>query len=133
MTEEQIKAQSKIPREFKNVRMGEPYKQHDDCPEMGMPPLTYRPPNHQQTEGRMRRADATQLPEDRMYRVGVSEYVVWVFDDPNGDHRTYLVNTTSSLAARCIAFILDGGCEAGLTRWRDGHLELALNHTEIVG
>lgn len=106
MTKEQIEAQT--PREFKQEWMNAPFQQYDDCPAMDVPP-----------------------PQDRMHRVGVSEYVVWVFDDYGSAHRTYRVNTTSDLAARCIAFILDGGCK--MKHWDAAHIELALVYTEIVG
>jgi hypothetical protein len=106
MTKEQIEAQT--PREFKQEWMNEPFKQYDDCPAMDIPP-----------------------PEDRMHRVGVVPYKVKVFNDTGWD--TYTVHATSALDARCMAFVLDGGCEAGPKHWDDGHIELAITYTEIVG
>jgi len=109
MTEEQIKA--RVPLEFKQMWMNEPFKQYDDCPVVDMP----------QSEG-------------RMTRVGVVPFEVEVLDDGTaGKCTTYTVHATSALDARCMAFVLDGGCQIGLKHWDDGHIELALAYTEVVG
>jgi hypothetical protein len=92
--------------EFKNLWMGEPYV-----------PMTGR---------------ALKQSEDRMHRVGVVPYKVEVHDDHTGTHAVYTVHATSALDARCMAFVLDGGCDHRLNHWDDGHIELALAHTEIV-
>jgi hypothetical protein len=43
-----------------------------------------------------------------------------------------VIHACTALDARCMAFVLDGGCEAGLSHWDDGHIELAITYTRIV-
>ena len=89
--------------------------------------------NRQQAEGRMYRGGANRQSENRIHREGVTPYKVEVLNVTGGDGTTYTVHATSALDARCMAFVLDGGCQLGLKHWDDGHIELALAHTEIVG
>jgi len=141
MTEEQIKAQSKIPVEFKNEWMGEPFEPGKEHPPTAVLPFFYRPPTTEQeirqAEGRMHRSrPPAKHPqaEDRIYRGGVVPYKVKVFNDEDntGNYFTYTVHATSDLDARCMAFVLDGGCQGGLKHWDEGYIELALTYTEIV-
>lgn len=128
MTQEQIEAQSKATSlEFKQLWMGEPFKVHDEVPVMPMHSAAY-----------LRSMSKHPQAEDRMHRGGVLPYKVDVLD-ANTDfpgcssRRTcYTIHATSALDARCMAFVLDGGCQSGLKHWDDGHIELALEHTEIV-
>lgn len=69
--------------------------------------------------------------KDRMYRAGVIPYKVEVLNDV-GDSIVYTVHATNALDARCMAFVLDGGCPLGLKNWDDGHIDLALAHTKVV-
>jgi hypothetical protein len=68
----------------------------------------------------------------RTQRVGVQTYKVRVFHDTFDPPIDYTVAAIEPLDARCMAFILDGGCEPTLTDWDDGHIELALTWTEII-
>ena len=118
MTQEQIEAQSKIPREFKNTWMGEPFTHFDDCPAVDMPNYD-RPPTTKR-----------QQAEDRMHRVGVVPYKVEVFDD-FGTLDIYTIHTTSALDARCMATIIAKGHPTN--QWDDEQIELALACTKVVG
>ena len=118
MTEEQHTAQSKVmSREFKKEHMNEPFKHFDDCPAVDIP--NYRPP-------------ATKHPqaEDQMHRAGVVQYKVRIFDE-DGTVAIFPVHATSTLDARCIAYIIDRGRK--MQQWDDEQIELALACTEIVG
>lgn len=86
--------------------------------------------------------------EDRMHRVGTHTYKVRVFSDSGmsdvtcggqgledldcEQHNDYTVVAVSELDARCLAFVLDGGCEPGLTDFDAGHVELALTYTKVL-
>jgi hypothetical protein len=118
MTEEQIKARCRVPKDFKNEWMGEPFKPCDDRTAAARSQAAFR--------------TCTRQAEDRIHRVGVVPFEVEVLNDI-GDSLTYTVHATSALDARCMAFVLDGGCQLGLKHWDDGHVELALAHTEVVG
>lgn len=121
MAEEQIKAQT--PKCFKQVWMGIPFEQqHDAYPVIPVSPSNYRPP-----------ATERQQPEDRMCRAFVVPFKVEVFNDASDEGALYTVHATSALDARCMAFVLDGGCQLGLKHWDDGHIELALSHTKVIG
>jgi hypothetical protein len=85
--------------------------------------------------------------EDRMHRAGTITYKIRVFresdvagvtcggqglEDLDTEYTDYTVVAQSELDARCLAFVLDGGCEPGLTNFDDGHVELALTWTEVI-
>ena len=91
------------------------HSEYADCPFMDVPTPQY--------------AEKRQ-PEDRMHRVGVKSYKIRVYSD--GDATDYIVYALSSLDARCIAFVLDGGCEPRMTNWDAGHIELAISYTEVI-
>ena len=119
LTEEQIKART--PKEFKQEWMGEPFEQPDH-PVMKISRNSLRPIKR-----------AAQQSEDRMYRAGVIPFKVEVLDDAGNDGTIYTIHATSALDARCMAFVLDGGCQLGLKHWSDGLIELALTHTKVIG
>lgn len=58
-------------------------------------------------------------------------YKVSVMTPPG--HAEYEVWADSREDAQVIAFILDGGFSRGLTKMEDGHIQLALMYTEILG
>ena len=111
MTEEEIKARA--PKEFRQEHMNEPFEQHDPTPVMDFSPAIFR------------------QSEDRMHRI--VPFKVEVFNDSGFLGTIYTVHATSALDARCMAFVLDGGCAAGLTCFDGGHIELAITYTRIVG
>lgn len=117
LTEEQLKA--RVPLKLTQEHMNEPYRHYEDCPAVDTPwPLNYWPPatNHPQSE-------------DRMHRVGVRPYKIQVFDT-YGAIDVHTIHATSELDARCIAYLIDYG--HSVQHWDDGHIELALAHTEII-
>jgi hypothetical protein len=120
LTEEEIKIRQTL-KEFKQEHMNEPFKQYNNCPVMDLPPSALRPIKR-----------GTRQSEDRMYRAFVVPFKVEAFNDL-GDGVVYTVHATSALDARCMAFVLDGGCQLGLKHWDDGCVELALAHTKVVG
>jgi hypothetical protein len=117
MTEEQIKAQCQVPKDFKQTWMGEP---HEDRPVMEMHSVPYL---------RSMTERETQQSEDRMHRVGVVPFEVKV-SDGFGFHVIYTIHATTALDARCMAFVLDYGHKT--KHWDDGHIERALACTEII-
>jgi|GEM_PF-3897979 len=76
--------------------------------------------------------NSSKQTESRVHRVGIKPYKVEVLDDADGDSTVYTIHAADSLDARCMVFILAGGCEANLKHWDDGHIELALTYTRIV-
>lgn len=118
MTEEEIKTQ--VPKEFKQEGMGEPFEQ---SPVMKISQAVFRPFTSRRE---------IRQSEDRMYRAGVTPYKVEVLDAAGGNGTFYTVHATNALDARCMAFILDGGCRPELKHWDDGHIELAITYTRIV-
>ena len=113
LTEEQVQ------KEFKLT--GESFEPCDGHPVMDVSQAVFRPLT---SEREIRQA------EDRMYRAGVVPYKVEVFNHgPTG--ALYTVHATSALDARCMAFVLDGGCKT--RHWDDGYIELAISYTKVVG
>jgi hypothetical protein len=70
--------------------------------------------------------------EDRFHRYGVRDYSIMVFQEGEEDAARYVIRASSSVDARCMAFLLDGGCEPGLTHFDAGYVELALAWTEVI-
>ncbi len=109
-----------IPELIEEARM----HQYDECPVIDIPSFAYRPSTSEQE---------IRQSEDRMHQVCVLLYKIEVLDAAGGkDGRAYTVHATSALDARCIAFVLDGGCAAGLTCFDDEHIELAITYTRVV-
>jgi len=135
LTEEEIEEKLKQPIEIKSEYMCEPPNIQHVVPKSAAELLG----DHNMLEGREFRPNVPswhsgdpQQSEDRIHRKGVATYVVEVFDDSGSESRKYTVHAASALDARCMAFILDGGCEAGLKHWDDGHIELAITYTVIL-
>ena len=122
---ELIEAQSRaLSLEFKQL-LGEPFRPHKERPVMAMHSAAYL---RSMTERQIKQSEC------RMYRVSVIPYKIEVLNDDDDDDggTIYTIHAASALDARCMAFVLDGGCEAGLKHWDDGHIELAITYTKVV-
>lgn len=97
------------------------FNEYADCPFMDIPTTvdSWLPAAQQQAIDRINR---------------VREFKVKVFTDADitPNYAIYTVMATSEIDARSIAFLLDGGCEPGLTNFDAGHIELVKTWTEVI-
>lgn len=105
-----------------------------NCPVMDIPAANYQPTTSQQAEDRIKRRDPTELLNewDKRNSFGPRPYKVRVYSEDDGHQTVYTVTATSEIDARSIAFLLDGGCEPGLTDFDAGHVELVKEWTEVI-